>query len=209
MADFTPRRSSAIRANLINHVAETVAPRRRRVLWTVGLVLAGTLAGAAASAGALANTERVVPVRVQPPAPGYGTLPEYRLELQHEGADVAQPKDPHAILDLLGLDAGKLRQYEGFRQLKVWSGESRFGTTCLLVAHPLQGLQEGIGDAQCSAEGIDTIADLTLCGSCTAGGTFAGLPIGSLIRFVLQGDHVDVYMYVPVDDPIRWEPPED
>lgn len=205
MADFTPGRSAAMRANLINHVAETVGSSRRRVLWTAGLVLAAALAGAGASAGAIAATERPVPVQVQPAGPGYGTLPEYRLELRYEGAEVAQPKDPRNVLDLLGLDAENLRQYEGFRELKVWSGKSRFGTTCLLVAHPEQGLQVGIGDAQCSAKGIDTIADLTLCGGCTGGRTFGGLPAGSLIRFVLQRDHVDVYMYEPVDDPIRWQ----
>jgi hypothetical protein len=69
------------------------------------------------------------------------------------------------------------------------------------VAHPGQGLLEGIGDAQCSPDGLDTIADVTLCSGCSAEEVFGSLPTGSLIRFVLKGDRVDVYVYERAPDP--------
>ena len=196
MVNFTPERSDTIRANLINHIAENPAPRRRRALWAAALVLVGALTGAGASAGSIAANRVIAPVEVPAVLSDYGPAPEYVLALEAEGTDVASPFDPHDVLNLLGLRHGWLRQYEDFRGLRVWSGESRYGTTCLLIAHPLQGLQEGIGDAQCSPDGIDTIADLTLCSECGTGGVFGDLPTGSLIRFVLKGDHVEVYMYV-------------
>ena len=54
---------------------------------------------------------------------------------------------------------------------------------------PVQGLNEGIGAEACEAEGVDIIADLSM-------------PNGSLIRFVLMDDHVDVYMNRKVADPV-------
>jgi hypothetical protein len=78
--------------------------------------------------------------------------------------------------------------------------------TCLLVAHPVQGLREGIGDEGCSPEGLDTIAELEYDGNNkygdSNGGVFAGLPTSGLIRFVLRDDHVDVYVYLRATDPI-------
>src|SRR6478735_2969228 len=74
MANFTPERSDAIRANLINHVAENPAPRRRRALWAAGFVLAGLVAGAGASAGAFAATGMLTATPEQPsgqPTPTY------------------------------------------------------------------------------------------------------------------------------------------
>ena len=74
MVNFTPERSDAIRANLINHVAENPQPRRRRALWAAGFVLAGVLAGAGASAGAFAATGMLTASPAQPsgqPTPAY------------------------------------------------------------------------------------------------------------------------------------------
>lgn len=120
--------------------------------------------------------------------------PDYVLALASVGADADDPRDPHGTLDQLGLSTDDLRQYDDFRGLSVWSGESRSGAACLLVAHPVQGLNEGIGDAVCFPRGFDTIAELRLCGGCSAPEVFAGLPTGSLIQFALKGDHVDVYV---------------
>lgn len=148
--------------------------------------------------------------KILPPVPdarGRGHLvfaPDYVLALKSVGADADEPKDPHGTLNLLGLSTDELRRYEDFRGLGVWSGESRYGTACLLVAHPGQGLREGIGDERCSPEGLDTIADLVNPGSdgYNSGGVFADLTNGSLIRFVLNGDHVDVHLYMSATDPI-------
>ena len=64
MNDFTPERSDAIRAGLVDAV-EADRPRRRRGVWGAALVLAGVLAGAGASAGAFAATGLLV---ANPPA---------------------------------------------------------------------------------------------------------------------------------------------
>lgn len=203
MVHFNPERSDTIRANLINHIAENAPPRRRRALWAAGFVLAGALVGAGALAGALAVSGMFTAGDVQlrvPNNPGYGPAPDYVL-VERVGADADEPKDPHGTLNLLGLSKDGLRQYEDFRGLSVWSGVSRYGTACLLVAHPGQGLLEGIGDAQCSPDGRDTIAELVLCSGCDAPEVFAGLPTGSQIMFVLKGDRVDVYVYVRAPDP--------
>jgi hypothetical protein len=124
--------------------------------------------------------------------------PDHVLALQSVGAAADVPKDSHGTLDLLGLTPDKLGRYEDFRSLSVWSGESRFGTTCLLVARSDQGLREGIGTEGCFADGLDPVADLVHPENIgfSTGSVFVGLPTGSLIRFVLKGDHVDVYMFV-------------
>ena len=124
----------------------------------------------------------------------------YVLALESVGADAVEPKDPHATLNRLGLSADELRQYTDFRGLSFWSGENRDGRACLLVADPGQGLKEGIGDAVCPADGSDPIVEVQLCGGCAAPEVFAGMPIGSVFRFVLKGDHVDVYVYLRAPD---------
>ena len=131
---------------------------------------------------------------MQPRAPYDGLALDYVLELTSFGAEADKPKDRHGTLDLLGLSSEQMARYQDFRGLGVWSGESRSGMTCLLLAHPVQGLREGIGDEACSPEGLDTIAELALCSQCTGPGFLDGLPIGSVLRFDLKGDRVYVYV---------------
>jgi hypothetical protein len=196
MVSFTPQRADTIRANLINHVAENPVPRRRPALWAAGLVLAGALAGAGASA-ALASSGLFDSADMYARVPDYGPSPDYVLALKPVDAEVDVPKDPHDTLNLLGLSPGDLQQYEDFETLNIWSGEPEPGVSCLLIAHPSQGLLEGIGDARCAPDGLDTIADIPVCSNCTGpSGLFTSLPTGGLVRFVLSDDHVDVYVYV-------------
>ena len=76
--------------------------------------------------------------------------------------------------------------------------------TSLLVAHPGQGLREGIGDEGCSPEGLDTNAELEYDENDKYGdidgGVFADLPTAGIIGFVLRDDHADVYLYVRATD---------
>ena len=135
-------------------------------------------------------------------APDYVLAQDYVLALESVDADADEPKDNHGTLNALGLSADEMRRYEDVGGLSVWSGESRDGTTCLLVAHPGQGLREGIGAEACSPKGIDPIAELGPLGSCCAPpGVFAALPASSVIRFALEGDHVDVSVFVRAADP--------
>ena len=70
----------------------------------------------------------------------------------------------------------------------------------MLVAHPGQGLREGIGAEACSPKGSDPIADLGPLYGSVPPGVFADLK-GSVIRFALEGDHVNVYVFVRAADP--------
>ncbi|WP_421742050.1 hypothetical protein [Cellulomonas sp.] len=165
--------------------------QRRGKAWLRSAALVGAAAVVILTSGRLGLTT--------PP-----DVPEdYVLALESVGADADEPKDNHGTLDALNLSADEMRRYEDVGGLSVWSGESRYGTTCLLVAHPGQGLREGIGAEVCSPEGLDPIADLGPFhgGDVLPPGVFASLPDGSVIRFALEGDHVNVYVFVRAADP--------
>jgi hypothetical protein len=157
--------------------------RRQRKLVILGAAVAVfAVVGIQALVGSVASTS--------PPPRDYVLTPDY----DGVGADYVlaqipggtEPPDPHGTLDRLGLTAGDLRRYQNFQQLGVWSGESRFGVTCLIVARPDQALSDGIGTEGCSPAGVDTPADLLVLNS----------PTRDLVRFVLKGDYVAVYVYV-------------
>lgn len=123
----------------------------------------------------------------------YVPAPDHVLALKSDGAAADQPHDPGGKLDALGISPGELKRYEDFHgpevyYLAVWSGESRYGMTCLLVSHAGQPISDGGGATEgCSLKGLDTIADV--------GGSV------SLTRLVLKGDHIDVYVYEGGADP--------
>lgn len=170
-----------------------VARRRRRRLAILGVAIAAVFVNA------------ILITVMWPHPPNYGLAPDYILgqkfitppdfvlQLVSDGADVDEPEDPHGTLNRLGLDSEEMRRFENFGYLSVWSGESRYGTTCVLVAHPVQGLNEGIHAEACSPGGQVTIADLTQS------------PPESLTRFVLRESRVDVYVYDRATDPIAPE----
>jgi hypothetical protein len=133
-------------------------------------------------------TAKMPPVPMRFPQGLLLPVPEYVLALTSVGADARMPDDPHRTLNSLGISADELKRYEDFQgpdvgSLNVWSGESRYGMTCLLVAVPGQGPREGLSAEGCSPEGFDTIAELPHLGS------------GGFIRFALRGDQVNVYQY--------------
>ena len=123
----------------------------------------------------------------------YDPAPDHVLALTSNGAAADQPHDPGGKLNALGISPGELKRYEDFHgpevySIAVWSGESRYGMTCLLLSHAGQPISDGGGAAEgCSLQGLDTIADI----------------IGnvSLTRLVLKGDHVNVYVYEGGADP--------
>jgi hypothetical protein len=131
------------------------------------------------------------------------------LALTSIGADARMPDDPHRTLNSLGVNPDELKRYEDFEGpdvcasdgagsdcpsgLNVWSGESRYGVTCLFVAIFGQGPREGYSGEGCAPEGSDTVAELLHLGG------------DGFLRFVLEGDHVNVYVYERAADP---SPPE-
>ena len=160
------------------------APGWRRRRWFA--ILGGAVAALALIAALVAWMSPRAPDFVL--APDYEFPPDFVLALESDSVDADEPKDPHGTLNRLGLSADEMRRYEDYGYLSVWSGQSRYGTTCLLVAHPVQGLNEGIGAEACSPDDLATIADLAQT-------------TGSLTRFVLKGDHVDVYEYLRAANP--------
>ena len=103
-----------------------------------------------------------------------------------------QPDEPPTryiggYLDGLGIDGG-VHRYEEFRGFSVWSGTSRYGTECLLITHRQQG-----GTGGCSTDGLVPTVDLPRDQQ-WGGELFGDMPLGSLIRFQLEGDHVSVYL---------------
>lgn len=113
--------------------------------------------------------------------------PDFVLALKSVGADADEPEDNLGTLDALGLSANELRQYEDFRGFSVWSGESRNGIVCLFVAD--FGIRERNGAEGCSPKGLETVAEVMWAQT------------GGLDRFVLNGNHVEVYLFHRVADP--------
>lgn len=109
--------------------------------------------------------------------------PDAVLAVDSVGADAAAPVNHADTLERLGIRAEELRRYEDFRGLNVWSAESHYGLSCLLVSAPARGLRDGFSDEGCSLKGHDTTADMP------------SLRGDGVLRFVLRGDHVDVYEY--------------
>jgi hypothetical protein len=157
------------------------------VAWTSQL-----LADGSAPIPAETSTAKIVPLPYGQGGVSYVQSADDVLALRSVGVQTDEPNDPLGTLDALGISADELTAYEGFLRsdvgnLNVWSGESRYGLTCLLVAVPGQGLRDGLSTEGCSLKGLDTIADLRTR--------------NSLTRFVLRGDHVNVYVYEGVADP--------
>jgi len=126
--------------------------------------------------------------------PDYVPRPDYTLGLKSVGEDPDMPNDASGTLDALGISADELKRYEDFqgtnvRSLTVWSGESRFGMTCLFAAVSGKWFAAyGFSSEGCSLKGKDTIMDVDM-------------EIDGHTRFVLRGDQVNVYVYEGVADP--------
>ena len=180
--------------------------RRRRSLIVGGAIatLALNVAVTASVSQLLADQSTPVPAETATeetsPVPSgrgggpYEPAPDHVLALKSDGVAADQPKDPGGKLDALGISPDGLKRYEDFDGAEawgfvaIWSGESRYGMTCLLLSASGQPISDGGRAAEgCSLKGADTIADIS--GS------------DSLIRFVLNGDHIDVYVYESGADP--------
>jgi hypothetical protein len=125
--------------------------------------------------------------------PAYVPQPDYVLALKSVVEDADKPNDTNGTLDALGISGDELRRYEDFKgrfpaSLDVWSGESRFGMTCLLLAVSNQVTAYGFIAEGCSLKGKETILDVQMG------------DVGHE-RFVLRGDQVNVYIYEGTADP--------
>jgi hypothetical protein len=179
--------------------------RRRRSLIVGGAIatLALNVAVTASMSQLLADQSTPIPAETAtkgtPPVPSgqgggyYVPAPDHVLALTSDGAAADLPSDPGGKLNALGISRDELKRYEDFQgpdvwKINVWSGESRYGMICLLLAVADQPISDGGRAAEgCSLKGLDTIADL--------------MGTDSLTRLVLKGDHIDVYVYEGGADP--------
>jgi hypothetical protein len=170
--------------------------RRRRWLMILGGATAA-LALITVHVALLSQLPADEPTEMAPPVPAAqhrgedmdlaAPVPDFVLALKSVGADTDEPQDNLGTLDAMGLSANELRQYENFGDFRVWSGESRYGMVCLLVA--THSIRERNGAEGCSPKGLDTVAEVMW------------FQAGGIDRYVLNGDHVEVYIFHRAADP--------
>lgn len=115
--------------------------------------------------------------------------PDFVLQLQGPAGDDQEITDMSSSITWLGLESDELLRFEDFRGFRVWSGPTRYGTDCLIISR----VDQGLAALGCSPAGLATIADLQRYSGVTDD-VFADMPTGSMIRFVLNGDRVDVFL---------------
>ncbi|HEX5729849.1 hypothetical protein, partial [Microbacterium sp.] len=100
------------------------------------------------------------------------------------------PLDGETIdFSMYGVDASPPTRYAPFRNLEVWSAETPGGSACVLVT-------TDDGDwvaAGCAPQQLEATADLTFYPGMREVEGF-DLPDGSVVRFVLIGDSVEVWI---------------
>lgn len=96
-----------------------------------------------------------------------------------------------AFAEVLEMDASTLRAYETYRGVEPWSTEDAYGNPCLFVIEPSS---DNLLEATCAPPGGELYADIGAWPYW--GDDFGeGLPAGTVIRFHLNGDQVDAYVY--------------
>lgn len=92
----------------------------------------------------------------------------------------------------LMVDASTLRGFEGFLGLEVWGADSALGNECLLIMEPSTDL---LLAASCAPPGADVIAQIYDVPVRSSQDWHEDLPVGTVVRFVSDGDAVEVWLY--------------
>ncbi|MFB7890987.1 hypothetical protein ACFC1I_02130 [Microbacterium sp. NPDC056044] len=97
------------------------------------------------------------------------------------------------------VDPATLEPYEVFRGLQPWTATDALGNPCLIVVEPATS---GVHGGSCTPREADLIVDV---GAWPAyHDRFAeGLPDGTVIRFQLRGDAIDVSVHRPAEPDAR------
>lgn len=107
---------------------------------------------------------------------------------------------PWSITSLLDyssveVEPATLKPYEEFRGLQPWSASDSLGTPCLFIVEPSTDYLQG---SACTPQEADLIVDVGAWP--VYNDSFAeGLPDGTIIRFQLRGDAVDVTVHRPAE----------
>lgn len=144
---------------------------RRRLWW-------GVIGGAAVAAVVLVGgVAAVIP------------HPEATLRVTSSDSQGPVRVDLFGGVDELGLERSDLRLHDEFRGLQVWSGETEAGSRCLFIT----GALSSNWGRSCTPSGLDPTIDLYKYAGFNDR-VFGYIPDGSVIRFVLRGDAVEVWI---------------
>ncbi|WP_214468116.1 hypothetical protein [Microbacterium flavescens] len=94
-------------------------------------------------------------------------------------------------LDYWGVDPGSVVPHEAFDVIQVWTARAVDDSRCVLLSH-----DDGFLSATCSGAGLDPVLDFTVYDGMSLA-LDEPLPIGTVIRFVGRGGHVDVWVSTP------------
>jgi hypothetical protein len=156
-----PARASSADSDAIDRAPAVPWWRRRR-----SLILGGAIAALALNVAVIVSMSQVLadqstPIPAEtateetPPLPSghgggyYVPAPDHVLALKSDGAAADRPNDPGGKLNALGISRDEMKRYEDFQtteewgEINVWSGESRYGMTCLIVAVDGQEISGG------------------------------------------------------------------
>ncbi|MFG6502438.1 hypothetical protein [Microbacterium sp. P05] len=119
-----------------------------------------------------------------------GVAPASDLTLSVVATDPATGRGSSqaGFLRSYGIDLDDIQQFEPHRSLTLWASRTDVGQRCLVV----EAGEYGTVGLSCTPRGLDPTVDLTVWEGMPEG--IAGdLPTGSVVRFVLEGDHVQVW----------------
>lgn len=94
----------------------------------------------------------------------------------------------------IGMIGARLQPFADFRDISVWSAVNSSGVTCLLVGSD----REGDFQIACTPAPLQPSLDLRV-GDQVRPGLVGGLPAGSVVRLVLHGDDVGVWIAEALD----------
>ncbi len=149
----------------------TPAPPPRRAWWR--RVPVGAIVGVAA----------VVGLAVGLAVPGL-SAPRPVATLQQAPIDGAE-----LDFEMYGIQSDSPVRYEPYRDLEVWSAQTEQGSTCIVVT---TATSEWMA-AGCAPEPLDPVADITFYSEMREIDGL-DLPPGSIVRFVLRDDVIEVWI---------------
>jgi hypothetical protein len=93
------------------------------------------------------------------------------------------------IIEMYGMDRTTLQRYDSYRELHVWSASATNGNRCIL----LETDAYGVYGVNCAPRGLAPTFDLYVYPGIPTD-LSGDLPIGSVARFVLDGDRVSIWI---------------
>ena len=90
------------------------------------------------------------------------------------------------------VSTSSLRGFQPWGELEVWGAQSALGNRCLLIMEPST---DSLHAASCVPPPAQPIAEVYDVPVASGEGWHEGLPVGSVVRFVLEGDVVEVWVF--------------